>query len=81
MMKDTAADVTLASIANKATYAGATSALYGGFTANELAAIGGFAVAVIGLIVQVYFKIKSDRRDSELHKERLASLRDKSWDD
>lgn len=79
-MKDTAADVTLASIANKATYAGATSALYGGFTANELAAIGGFAVAVIGLIVQVWFKVKADRRDTELHKERLASLRERDED-
>lgn len=65
---------TIAGVANKATYAGATSALYGGFTANELAAIGGFVVAAIGLMVQVYFKIRADRRDAELHKRRLESL-------
>lgn len=65
---------TIAGIANKATYAGATSALYGGFTANELAAVGGFAVALIGLLVQVWFKLRADRRDAELHKRRLESL-------
>ena len=66
---------TVAGIANKATYAGATSALYGGFTANELAAIGGFAVAVVGLLVQVWFKLRADRRHAELHREQLADLR------
>lgn len=65
---------TVAGIANKATYAGATSALYGGFTANEIAAFGGFAVAVIGLVVQLYFKIRAERRAIELHKRQLASF-------
>jgi hypothetical protein len=67
---------TAAGIANKVAYAGATSAMYGGFTANELAAVGGFAVALIGLLVQVWFKVRADRRDAELHKRRLQNLAD-----
>jgi rRNA processing protein Gar1 len=80
MMKDTAADVTLASIGNKVIAAGTASAAYGGFTANEIAAIGGFVVAVIGLVVQIYFKVKADRRAAELHKKRIERLWDSDED-
>lgn len=66
---------TIAGVANKATYAGTASALYGGYTANELAAFGGIAIALLGFLVQLWFKIRADRRQVELHKEQLANLR------
>lgn len=39
-----------------ATYGGAGSAVVFGLSANELAAFIGAAVAILGLIVQIYFK-------------------------
>jgi ABC-type proline/glycine betaine transport system permease subunit len=47
----------VAAVANKVTYSGAGGAVFFGMTANEFAAIGGLCIALIGLIVQVTFKI------------------------
>ena len=66
---------TIAGIANKATYAGAGGAVYGGLTANEIAAFGGLAVAIVGVLIQLYFKIRADRRDQEFHRDRMERLR------
>lgn len=76
-VKETATEATVAAIANKVTYAGGTTAFFGGLTANELAAIGGLIVAVLGLAVQWYYKRKADRREAEFHAERLRELRGK----
>lgn len=42
--------------ATAATYTGAGSAVFFGLTANEFAAIGGLAIALIGLLVNIWFK-------------------------
>ncbi|HBF47005.1 MAG TPA: holin [Psychromonas sp.] len=47
----------IAAAATKATYGGASGAVFFGLTANEVAALGGLCVAVIGLIVQIVFKV------------------------
>jgi hypothetical protein len=46
-------------VSNAATYAGSSAAVYFGLTANEIAAFGGLAVAIIGLIVTWYYKHQS----------------------
>ena len=74
-VQEVIADSTIASIANKATYTGAVSAVYGGMTANEIAAFGGLLVAVIGVLIQLFFKLRDDRRNAEYHRERLASIK------
>lgn len=74
-MKQDTLEAGIAAIASKATYGGGTVAVIGGMTANELAAIGGLFCAVVGLVVQWYYKRKSDRREAELHDERLRDLR------
>ena len=48
--------------ANLATQAGAYSAVYGGFTANEIAAYGGLLIGLLGLVMNWYYKAKEDRR-------------------
>lgn len=73
-MKEQTAEATIAAVANKVTYSGGATAVFGGLTANEIAAFVGAAVAVLGLIVQVYFKARADRREVELHRARLAEL-------
>jgi hypothetical protein len=66
----------VAGVAKNVTFGAAGVAVYGGWTANEVAAVGGFIVAVIGLCVQVYYKRKGDRRDAEFHTERMRELRE-----
>lgn len=74
MGTESAAEATVAAIANKVAYAGSGTAVIFGLTANEVAAVGGLIVAVLGVIVQWYYKRKSDRRESELHTARLNDL-------
>jgi ABC-type proline/glycine betaine transport system permease subunit len=62
----------IAAIANKVTYSGAGGAIFFGMTANEFAAIGGLCIALIGLIVQVTFKVIG-YREMKKHHERLES--------
>lgn len=42
--------------ASVATYGGSATAVFFGLTANEFAALGGLCVAVIGLLVNIWFK-------------------------
>lgn len=74
-VSDIARDATIASVAHKATYAGAGVATYGGLTANEIAAFGGLIIAVVGVLIQLLFRLREDRRNAEYHRERLANVR------
>lgn len=42
--------------ASIATYGGSATAVFFGLSANEFAAIGGLCVAIIGLIINIWFK-------------------------
>lgn len=42
--------------ATAATYGGSTGAVFFGLTANEFAALGGLGIAVVGFLVNVWFK-------------------------
>lgn len=72
-MRDQTAE-TIAAAASKLTYSGGATAVIGGLTASDVAAFVGAIVAVLGLIVQIVFKLRADRRASELHRARLAVL-------
>lgn len=74
-------DEVIAAGAQKVTYGGGSVAFFGGLTANEIAAFGGILIAFLGLLVQLYYKRKADRRAivadrraAELHAARLARL-------
>ena len=43
-------------IASAATYGGSSAAVIFGLTANEFAAISGVVIALVGLLVNIYFK-------------------------
>lgn len=43
-------------VASAATFGGSGAAVIFGLTANEFAAIGGLAIALVGLLVNIYFK-------------------------
>jgi uncharacterized SAM-binding protein YcdF (DUF218 family) len=42
--------------ATTAQYGGSATAVYFGLTANEIAAFGGLIIAIIGLIVNIWYK-------------------------
>jgi hypothetical protein len=63
---------TVASVANKVTIGGGATAFFGGMTANEFAAYGGLLVGALGLVVQIVFKLRADRRHGEEHVARMA---------
>lgn len=48
--------VDTAKAASAATYGGSATAVFFGLTANEFAALGGLAIAIIGLLVNIWFK-------------------------
>lgn len=73
---DSVPEATVAGVAQKVGGAGGITAFVGGITANDIAAWGGLLVAVIGLAIQFYYKRRSDRREAELHEERLRELRE-----
>lgn len=60
--------------AKTATYGGGASAVVFGLSANELAALVGAAVAVLGLAMQWYFSRQRDRREAEYHRLRVREL-------
>lgn len=48
--------------ASGVTFAGSLTSIFGGLTANEVAAYGGLLIGVVGLLVNWYYKAKEDRR-------------------
>lgn len=74
-LKSAAAESTIAGIASKTTQTGAAVAVIGGLAANELAAYGGLAVAVSGLLMNWLYRHRADRRDAEKHALELERLR------
>lgn len=74
-MREQAAEATIAAIANKVTYGGGGVALWGAYSASDLAAFGGLLIALVGLCIQIYYKRRADRRDAELHAAQMEDLR------
>lgn len=57
------------------TYGGSAGAVFFGLTANEMAAFGGLAVGIAGLLVTIIFKVRDDRRARERHEVEMRRLR------
>ena len=49
-------NVEITKAATTAQYGGSGAAVYFGLTANEIAAFGGLIIAIIGLIVNIWYK-------------------------
>jgi hypothetical protein len=64
----------MTSLATKGTIGGAGISLLGGITETELAAVSGLLVAVVGLGVNIFFQLRRDRREAELHEVQLLRV-------
>ena len=57
-----------AAIAGKTTWVGAwTAGIFGGLSINEAVAIGGFVIAVIGFVTNLWYRHRADQRAQRLH--------------
>lgn len=73
-VKTQAADAALAASASKATYGGAASSGLGVMFSSEAAALAGALVAVLGLLINLYFRRRQDRREEREHELRMRSI-------
>jgi hypothetical protein len=74
-MSQDAVDAMGVLVGKTAAYGGGASAFVFGLSANEVAALGGLLVAVIGLCVQWYYNHRRDRREQAESAERISNLR------
>ena len=65
---------TISAVATKTTYAGAGTSAIGWITSSEGVAAIGLLLALLGFIVNLYFKIKQDKREAVEHEVRMAKL-------
>lgn len=66
---------TAVSVATKVTtYGGSAGAVFFGLTANEMAAVGGLVIGLLGLLVTVFFKLRDDRRAAQRHAAEMRRL-------
>lgn len=70
--KQAAIETTVAAVGGKATYAGSGSAVLGWLMSNEFAVVGGLLIGFAGLLVNWYYKRKSDRRKQAEHDARMG---------
>ena len=66
---------TISSASVKASVAGGIAAVFGGLTAADLAAYVGAIVAILGVLVNSYYKHKADKRHTREHDLRIEMLR------
>ena len=71
----TAAEVVGAAIGSKATYAGAGVSAASWWLSSEAGVFAGIALGLIGLVVNVYFKLRPDSRERTEHEARMAAIR------
>lgn len=69
-----AVEATAAASASKATYTGSATTMFGWLMSNEFIAVGGFVLAVLGFAVNLYFKIKEDRRQQRAHEAHMQDI-------
>jgi hypothetical protein len=69
--KEELTDAAISAAASKVTYMGSASVGFGWLTTNEAAIFFGIILGVLGLIVNVVFKVREDRRQEKLFQEEL----------
>lgn len=70
-----AAEVVGAAIGSKATYAGAGVSAASWWLSSEAGVFAGIALGLIGLLINVHFKLRRDTRERTEHEARMAAIR------
>jgi hypothetical protein len=73
-MKEHFTDAGIAAAASKSTYTGSGLMITGWLFSSEAAVLVGMVLGVLGLGVNIYFRIKQDRREEREHQKRMKDL-------
>jgi len=74
-VKQQTAEAAAAAVASKMTYAGAGTSVWGWFASSEAGVILGIVIGVIGLLVNIFFRLRQDRRHQTEHEARMRAIR------
>ena len=74
-------EASVSAAASKATGAGSAVTVVGWLTSSNFGMWAGIVIGVAGLIVNSYFKHKSDKRAAEAHKAYMRKLDNSSFND
>lgn len=74
-IKQNTIDAAIAAAASKATYAGTGFSFYSWLTSSEGGVVVGIVIAVIGLLINIYFKRREDQRQQTEHEARMRAIR------
>ena len=67
-------DTMIAAGASKVTFGGAAAGFFGWITSSEFGVIVGAIGVLGGLLVNIYFKLRRDRREAKEHRARLRGF-------
>lgn len=73
-MQQESLDATIAAAGSKVTYTGAGTATVGWFLSSEFGVLCGVALGIAGLLVNIYFKRREDRRLQVEHEARMREM-------
>lgn len=79
-MNREAIDAAAATIATKAVYTGATTTVGGWLLSSEFGVIAGLLIGVVGLLTNLYFNHRRDRREEREHQRRMAQMASRPGD-
>lgn len=68
-------DAAIAAAGSKVTYAGASGSVLAWITSSEAGVVCGIVLGIIGLVVNIIFKRREDKRQQEEHEARLRAIR------
>ncbi|TKR55310.1 holin [Allopusillimonas ginsengisoli] len=74
-LEDVAVEATVISNSGKATMGGAATGVVGWLASVNWIGVSGILIALAGLIVNVYFQVRKDRRETAESRERVKALR------
>lgn len=79
-MNREAMDAAAATIGTKAAYTGATTTVGSWLLSSEFGVIAGLLIGVVGLLTNLYFNHRRDRREEREHQRRMAQMASRPGD-
>lgn len=76
-LDDVAVEAAAISASSKTTLGGAATGIVGWMASVNWIGVFGILIALAGLLINIYFQVRRDRRESALSRARVDALRDK----
>lgn len=79
-MNREAIEATAATLGSKAAYTGASTAVGSWLLSSEFGVFAGLLIGVIGLLTNLFFQHRRDKREEREHERRMAHMQSKPGD-